>query len=103
MPALQNATMNHLYKGMAKNGTTCGQLIGLAHIAYNHGDGDHALGKAVQAVLTWGSEPSVVNCAHKLPNKLVLQMMIIYKKLQNEESKKLAPGASAFHVAVDEK
>jgi hypothetical protein len=55
----------------------------------------------VQAALTWCSEEHVVNYAEILPNKLVVTMMKIFKKLQREESKK-APMARVFHVSIDE-
>lgn len=93
--------MNHIYNSL-KDGTTYGYLDEFAHIAYNHGDGDYALGKVIQSVLTWCSEEALVYFAHTLLNKLVLQMMMIFKNLQRAENKQLVYFASMFHVAVDE-
>jgi hypothetical protein len=72
--------MNHIHNRL-KNGTSGGQLGEFAHIAYEHGNGENALGKIVQVALTWCSEERVVNYAETLPSKLVVTMMKIFKKL----------------------
>ncbi len=101
MPTLQNAVMDHIYNHL-KHGATCSELEEFADRAYNHGGGDHALGKMVQAVLTWCSEEALDICADTLPNKLVLQLMMIFKRSQAERNTNLVPIASTFHVAVEE-
>jgi len=53
-------------------------------------------------VLTWCSAEELSYCADTLPNKLVLQMMMIFKKFQWDEIRKFVPAVSTFHVAVDE-
>jgi hypothetical protein len=64
--------------------------------------------KFLRAALTWCSEEALVCYADTLPNKLVLQMMLIFKNSLGDrprDCKTLMEVASAyastFHVAVD--
>jgi hypothetical protein len=102
MATLQNAVMDHIYHKLKNGAPTSRQVAEFAQIAYVHGDGEHALGKVIQAVLTWCSAEELSYCADTLPNKLVLQMMMIFKKFQWDEIRKFVPAVSTFHVAVDE-
>lgn len=109
MPALQNAVMDQIHDRL-KNSGTDDQFDEFAHIAYSHRDGEHALGKVLRAALTWCSEEALVCYADTLPNKLVFQMMLIFKNLlraRRGDYKTLMEAASAFastfHVVVDEK
>jgi hypothetical protein len=100
MPKLQNAVMNHIHTCIRTN-TTDGQFAEFAHIAYNHGGGEHALGKFARWALIWCSDEALVYRADNLPNKLVLQVMMMFKKFQSKENRVVFV-AETFHVAVDE-
>jgi hypothetical protein len=78
MPALQNAVMDQTHNRL-KNSGTDDQFDEFAHIAYSNRDGEHALGKVLRAALAWCEEETLVCYVDTLPNKLVLQMMLIFK------------------------